>query len=113
MHELSIAISIIDQVLNIASENKSEAVKNVELEIGKISGVDIDSLEFVLNNIGKKNYQLKDCNYSFNIKEITKRCSECFCEYNVSDFSQSCTNCGSHLAQIIGGTELRILSITI
>ena len=44
MHELSIAISIIDQVLNIASENTSEAVKNVEVEIGKISGIDIDSI---------------------------------------------------------------------
>ena len=46
MHELSIAISIVDTCTEEARKAGGNSVSSVELEIGKLSGVVPEALEF-------------------------------------------------------------------
>ena len=46
MHELSIALSILDLVALEAIKQKAHEVKEIELEVGHWAGVDISALSF-------------------------------------------------------------------
>ena len=46
MHELSIALSILDLVALEAIKQKAREVKEIELEVGRLAGVDISALAF-------------------------------------------------------------------
>src|SRR5579859_4184040 len=46
MHELSIALSIVDGVLEELDRQKSGQVEAVHLRLGRLSGVDKDALSF-------------------------------------------------------------------
>jgi hydrogenase nickel incorporation protein HypA/HybF len=46
MHEMTIAMNIVDIVCQKADEEKAVKVNSVDLVIGELSGVMIDSLEF-------------------------------------------------------------------
>ncbi len=113
MHELSIAWSIIDEAKKIASHNNASILQSIEVDVGQISGIDIDSLKFILRNISRDDNTIKDCIYKFNIINVTKRCSRCNNEYQVSRLSEICNICGCTDSTVISGNELRIASIEI
>ena len=48
MHELSIAISIVDTAIKQATMASANRVSEVELDIGIFSGIEYESLEFAL-----------------------------------------------------------------
>lgn len=45
MHEYSIVQSLVDSVSDVVKENRGAAVHHVSIEIGELSGVDIDLLQ--------------------------------------------------------------------
>lgn len=49
MHELSIARSIVELVEEQADNRGASVVEELELEIGHLSGVEIQTLEFALD----------------------------------------------------------------
>lgn len=53
MHELSIARSIVELVEEQADNRGASVVEELELEIGHLSGVEIQTLEFALDKIGR------------------------------------------------------------
>ncbi|MEZ4907084.1 MAG: hydrogenase maturation nickel metallochaperone HypA [Saprospiraceae bacterium] len=46
MHELSIALGIVDLAESEAKKAGGTTIESIELEIGELSGVEIDALEF-------------------------------------------------------------------
>ena len=53
MHELSIAQSIISIAENAAPKDHSTHITSVGLQIGELSGIEIESLKFALSVIKK------------------------------------------------------------
>src|SRR3989337_1505845 len=49
VHELSIAMGMIDEITRIARENNARKVITVKLKIGKMSGIVIDSLRLAFD----------------------------------------------------------------
>ena len=48
MHELSIAASIVDYATDFANEHQAKSISRIEIEVGQLSGVITDSLEFAM-----------------------------------------------------------------
>ncbi len=46
MHEISIATSIIDSVIELAAQNNAKKVKEISIEIGKLAMIDKEQLKF-------------------------------------------------------------------
>lgn len=61
MHELSIAMGMVDEITRIARENNARKVITVKLKIGKMSGIVIDSLRFTFD-AAKLEYPLLNFN---------------------------------------------------
>lgn len=112
MHELSIVINILDTAEENAKNNNASIVNEIELEIGELSGVEYDALNFAFEN-APKNEMLK--NVVFVIQKIKGKaiCNGCKQEFELSDYYTPCPVCNKFESDIIQGKELKIKSINI
>ncbi len=110
MHEFSIALNIIDIVSEHAQKEKSGKVLEVELEIGDLSGVVIDALEFAMES-AVKNSIMEGAKVNIHRINGKARCVECSHEYAVDNNYEPCPKCGHAPPDIIRGRELRVKSV--
>ena len=51
MHELSIVMSIVDLANKEATKHQASAIEEIELDIGCLSGIDMDSFDFAWQSV--------------------------------------------------------------
>ena len=112
MHELSIAISIIDICKEETEKAGAKIVTNVELEIGSMSGVEIEALEFAWE-AATRNSVAEGSELIINRVEARARCRECGHEFDVDNFYSPCPVCDAFGYEIFRGQELKIRAITV
>lgn len=112
MHELTVVKNIIDIVAYEAEKNGLNQVTEVRLEIGQLSGIEFDSLEFALKSLTPGTI-LETTEIIIDKPEGIARCNNCGKEFNIVSFAGACTSCNSYDLEIIRGRELRVQSITI
>jgi len=112
MHELSIAMNIIDIASEQARINNLSIIDEIEIEIGKLSGVEIDALKFAME-IATKRTILE--NSKTIISEIPgqARCLNCLQEFMIDNFFAQCPECKHFNFEIIHGQELRVKSLNV
>jgi hydrogenase nickel incorporation protein HypA/HybF len=110
MHELSIAMNIVEIVEEHAGGVDGKEVSEVELEIGKSSGVVIEALQFALEEAVKSSVM---AGANIRIKEIPSlcRCVACSHEFEPEDIITPCPRCGHVYSDIIEGQEMKIKAI--
>ena len=112
MHELSIVMSMVDIVEDELKKSDAARVLEIELEIGTLSGVIIEAMEFALEE-GVKNTVLSDAEKKIIQIPGKARCNKCNNEFTTDDLFTPCPKCGSFDSTIIQGEELRIKSIVV
>lgn len=112
MHELSVTLSILDVAEESARSNNAKVVHEIELDIGELSGIDFNSLEFAISN-APKSEMMKDVNFVINRIDAIAKCNDCSCEFETGDYYTPCPQCNSFNSDIIQGKELKIKSIKI
>lgn len=112
MHELSIALSIVDVAEKEVAKINGESVSDIELEIGKLAGIEKDALEFAWPE-AIKNSVLKNANRTIVWVDAEAMCNECQKTYPIRDLFDVCPYCGSYFKEINKGKELKIKSLTI
>ncbi|MEI6899665.1 MAG: hydrogenase maturation nickel metallochaperone HypA [Bacteroidota bacterium] len=112
MHELSIALSIIELAENEAGRAGGKEIKELELEVGLLAGVDLDALEFSLE-MSKKETILENAILKIDKIPGLCHCRECLVDFPVDDLYSACPDCKSYSHDLIKGDELRIKSIVI
>ena len=112
MHELSIVMNILETVKEKAIELDAKVVHEIEIDIGELSGVDCDALEFAMENSTKKE-MLKNARLVINRIAAMARCKSCNHEFDLSDFYTPCPECGKFDHDIFQGKELKIKAIKI
>ena len=112
MHEVSVALGMVDELTRIARENNAEKILTVNLKIGRLSGIVTDSLEFAFDAI-KADNPLIACSRIV-IKEIplVYQCNECSKDFEADDiYFPDCPECGSNDLKIISGEEQHIENV--
>lgn len=112
MHELSIAQSILSIAENAVPENSNAVVTGVGLEIGELSGIEIESLEFAFSVI-KADTVLQNAELSIQIIKGEAECSDCTTTFPVSSYGICCPQCKSYSMKIVKGREMRVLNIVV
>ena len=112
MHELSIATSILKTAEQEVKDNGGEKILEIHLEIGKLSGVEIQSLHFVWELCVHETV-LQDAKVTITEPEGKAKCAECETEYLLEKIFDSCPNCNSPFKNIISGKELKIKKLII
>lgn len=112
MHELSIAMSIVDIASKKAEAAGAWRVDQVDLDIGILSGIEFESLEFALS-VAVKDSSLEGTRFKINRIEALCECNSCTCLYAPGQDFRACPECGNLDAEFIRGKELQIKSLII
>ena len=112
MHEMSLALSIVEQTLLAARKEGAIRVVEVEIEIGRLAGVMSESLRFCLEAVGPAG-GLPDT--VFRLVEVGGEggCRACTAAFTADSFFAKCPVCGSDETVINGGQGLKIRSLII
>jgi hydrogenase nickel incorporation protein HypA/HybF len=112
MHEMSIALSILDEVEKHAKTHNAKNIEELVLEIGDLAGIEIDALSFALEAIRKKSI-LADTIYKIETLNGKANCLECGKNFIMKELYDTCPECNSYFKDITEGKELKIKSITL
>ncbi|MFN8206276.1 MAG: hydrogenase maturation nickel metallochaperone HypA [Bacteroidales bacterium] len=112
MHELSIAMSIVDSVIEAAEREGAARIESFTLEIGALAGIDLESLEFALGS-AVLNTVLEGVRYKIDAIPARGKCPGCQAEFHVVELFDPCPQCGTFHPRILSGTEMKIKSIEI
>jgi hydrogenase nickel incorporation protein HypA/HybF len=112
MHELSLALSIIEIAQESAHKENAKAVNEIELEIGTLSGVVLEAMEFALD-AAVKGTILENAKTKIITIPGRAKCLACSHEFDLDDIIAICPKCDSFETEIIQGKELRIKSLII
>ena len=112
MHELSITMSILEIVEENAKKLNAEIVHEIEMDIGELSGIDFDALEFAMEH-AQKSDMLKNARFVINKIPAKARCNECLHEFEISDYYSPCPVCNKFDNEVIQGKELKIRTFKI
>jgi hydrogenase nickel incorporation protein HypA/HybF len=112
MHELSIAQSMFGLVLEQAKKADASKVVNINLVIGEMTGVVVESVQFYLDFLGKGTAAEKA---ALNIKKVPAQatCRACHRTFELPEFERTCPYCKEEGLEITGGTELFLESIEV
>ncbi len=83
MHEWSIAAGIVGSLASLQKERNAR-VRKVEVGVGQLSGIDVDTLRYALCSLGDTE-GLKGVDYSVTINEGRFKCLKCGHEWNFNE----------------------------
>ena len=112
MHELGITQSIIEIAERTAREQQAEKVLSVTVEVGSLSGVVPEALEFCFEACSNGTF-LQGTQLLIEKVAAQGRCRDCGREFPLEELLACCPDCGSAAGDILSGEELRIKEMEI
>ena len=112
MHELSIAESITEVVVKSCEEAGVTTVTAITLEIGRLSGIEVEALKFALD-ITLKSGPAENAKVHFEMISGIGTCEACGKESPMDDLFSLCKHCGSYMIHLTQGQELKIKKIEV
>jgi len=111
MHELSIVMSIIDIARDEAKKANVLKFSEIELEIGMLSGIEMNAFDFAWNEAVK--LTILDSAIRIVSRPVGKAvCLECDANFDMLTLYDQCPVCQSPFTDIKQGKELRVKSLT-
>ncbi|MFF3561026.1 hydrogenase maturation nickel metallochaperone HypA [Streptomyces sp. NPDC002574] len=116
MHEMSIAMAVVEQVEEAAARLAADgaapaAVREVRLEVGELAGVLPDSLSFCFD-LACAGTVLEGSSLSAGTVPGRARCAPCDHTWPTGMPPQlSCPRCGAGASELLSGRELRITEV--
>ncbi len=110
MHEMSIVMSILDTVENERVRQEADEVESIELDIGVLSGVEMEAFYFAWE-AGVKKTRLEKTSLRVNRPEAKAKCTDCGKFFVARNSFDPCPHCGNPFCEIISGKELKVKRI--
>jgi hydrogenase nickel incorporation protein HypA/HybF len=112
MHEMSLAMSIVDLAVETAGREGGKRVSEVEIEIGNMAGVMVDALQFCLEAAARTTI-VEGAAFNFVETSAIADCPSCKSTFETSSFYIVCPDCGHENVAVNGGQDLKITSLVI
>lgn len=112
MHELSIALSIIETATEEAEERGYREVSTVHLRLGPLSGVVKEALLFAYN-LSCEGTPLEGSRLLIEEIPVVIRCSPCQAEHAVPPSHLCCPVCNTPSMDVVRGRELEVFAMEI
>lgn len=112
MHELSIAMGIVEIAERETKKAQARVVERIELEIGTLAGIELESLDFVWPS-AVSGTVLESAERTINVIEAIGKCIDCDMEYPMENLYDPCPGCGSVFRGILQGKELRVKALEV
>ena len=105
MHELSVCLSLLEQVQAIAAERGASCVTRIELKVGPLSGVESDLLRNAWPMASAGTIAV-DAQFVIEEADITVHCNACGTDTAAKANRLVCGECGDFHTTVISGDEM-------
>ncbi len=112
MHEMSIAMNIIDIAGEQASVHGATVVHAIHADVGALAGVEVQSLAFCFE-VAREGTPVAGAELVINEISGRGRCQACAADVPMDFFVAICPECGEGRVEITSGRELRVRSLDI
>ena len=112
MHEMSIAINLVELAIQTASQNQAKRINSMALELGTLSGVVREALEFCFESACKGTMADGAILEILPIPAIA-HCENCGRQFECNQIADPCPACGEYVFNIQGGKELKLKSVNV
>ena len=112
MHEMSIALSIVDLAEEQARRAHAGKIIEIELDIGTFSGIEIEALNFALEMSAKETL-LEAAIIKINRIEAVSECLDCGEIFASEGFIHQCPSCRATNTRILRGKEMQVKSLLV
>ena len=107
MHEMSIAQSVLDIILQESQNHKVNRVLSVAVKVGELSSVETESLRFCFDFLTKGTLA-EGARLEIERIQVTCRCRECGSSFTVKELVFACPACKSPEVEMLSGRELSV-----
>jgi hydrogenase nickel incorporation protein HypA/HybF len=112
MHEMSLAEGVLQLIEDAAREQKFERVNAVWLEIGQLSGVEVEAMSFCFDVVTRDSIA-DGARLEIIALPGTGWCMKCAMTVPMTEVFGECPQCGGHQMQVTGGTEMRVKELEV
>ncbi len=112
MHELGITQSIVEIAERTAKQQRATKILSVTVEVGSLSGVVPEALEFCFEACSKETL-LDGSQLLIDRVQARAECCDCGREFPLEELLACCPDCGSAASTLLSGEELRIKEMEI
>ncbi|MFO0754755.1 MAG: hydrogenase maturation nickel metallochaperone HypA [Thermodesulfovibrionales bacterium] len=112
MHELSIALSMLEIVKEQMALHGAEKLRSVRVKIGEMTAVEPRSLLFCFEAC-TKDTPLEGAVLDIETVPLAGRCRECGTEMRIEGYASHCPNCRSVSVEHVTGHELAVVSMEV
>lgn len=112
MHEVSLANSILESVLEVARTHGAERIEQVKLEIGSLRQVVPDMLQFAFTAVSQGT-PAEGAELQWADVPAELLCRACETRFHPEDTDWSCPYCGAGGGHLVQGDELIIRSVVL
>jgi len=112
MHEMSLAEAVLQIIEEAAASQGFQRVTEVRLEIGALSGVEVEALEFCMDSVLKGSVA-EGARVEMERLPGQGCCLGCGETVAIQSLYEACPRCGHALVQATGGTEMRVKDLLV
>jgi hydrogenase nickel incorporation protein HypA/HybF len=112
MHELALCESVLDIIESEAKKQHFARVKTVWLEIGALSCVEPEAMQFCFDVVMKKTL-VEGASLQINLMPGVAWCRHCQKAVPISQRFEPCPDCGHYQLSIVSGDEMRIKQLEV
>lgn len=112
MHELSLSQGIIDVIEAEARKQNFARVRIIQLEVGSLSGVDIEALRFGFEAVSRGTFA-ENATLEIEVLPGTAWCFDCNRTVTIGEFYDPCPECQGRRLRVSGGEQLRVKEIEV
>ncbi|MDR3568599.1 MAG: hydrogenase maturation nickel metallochaperone HypA [Syntrophobacteraceae bacterium] len=110
MHELSIAQSLLDIIVDESKNHRLGHVNLVRLRVGELAAVVSESLRFCFDLVSRDTVA-SGAIIEIETVAVTARCDKCDFSFEIKDRVFECPRCAEPVFEMVGGRELYVMSI--
>jgi hydrogenase nickel incorporation protein HypA/HybF len=110
VHELSVAQSLLDIILDESKRHGLERINKVKLQVGEFASIVPDSLTFCFDLVCRDTVA-EGAVLEIEPVDLTARCDKCDLSFKVEKYEFFCPRCGEPASKLLSGRELTIMSI--
>jgi len=112
MHEMALAEGVLQLIEDAARQQEFAKVTAVWLEIGELSGVEVEAMKFCFDAVTRDSIAA-GARLEVIALPGTGWCMECAMTVPMAEVFGECPRCGGHQMQVTGGTEMRVKELEV
>jgi len=112
MHEMSLAEGVLQLIEDAALQQEFAKVTTVWLEIGQLSGVEVEAMKFCFDAVTRDSIA-DGARLEIIALPGVAWCMECSITVPMAELFGECPQCGGHRMQVTGGTEMRVKELEV